>query len=181
VTGANSSAKNTILAGTLNEWSGRLVPELAQIIDEIELLLPGDVEAAKRTLRKFLLQQSNSEEKGSIGDALLRLAKAPTERRELAAAIIRFLAAPDLIPEPNANNQIARSIVEIATGSLSDLSTFLGITTGAQTFQNFAILKGAHERICSLLAPLKREQSSLEVFLTATKIRANLSMHLGRR
>ena len=143
------------------------MPELAQIIDEVERLYSDNIDAAKKLLREFLLEQSGREEGKSIGDALSTLMRTPTEHRELVAALIRFLNIPTLIPESNANNQIARSIVEVALGSQSDLCAYLGVSRSAQTYQNFAILRRAHERVCSLLSPLKCEQSSLEVFLTA--------------
>jgi hypothetical protein len=140
------------------------VSSLAETIDEVERLYPTDIVAARKLLRSHLFQESQSDEKGSFGDALAILARSKTEHRDLAAAVIRFLALPDLLPEPNAANRIARSVVEIATGSLPDLCDFLGISSSSQTYENFAILKGAHERISSLLAPLTRGKSSLESF-----------------
>jgi hypothetical protein len=165
VTEANYSARSA--QGIQSALERDAVLELAKIIDEIERLCSSDVDAAKKLLRKFLLDQGSGEEGKSIGDALSSLARNSTEHRELAAALIRFLNIPGLIPEPNANNQIARSIVEIAKGSLPNLCEFLRMSGGAQTFQNFATLKGAHERICSILSPLQREETSLDIFLAA--------------
>jgi hypothetical protein len=136
------------------------VSELAKVIDQIEMLCTGDIEAGRNLLREFLLEYSGDEESKSIGDALSNLAKTPTEHRDLAAALIRFLDISALLPEPNANNQIARSIVEIATGSLPNLCSFLRMAGNAQTYQNFVILRGAHQRICTILTPLRADPGS---------------------
>jgi AAA+ ATPase superfamily predicted ATPase len=140
---------------------------LPATIDQIERLLHEDVAGATKLVRSVLFEEGGSEDRGSFGDALAILAKTSTQHRNLAPLIIRVLAAPNVIPAPNANNQIARNVVELAMASLPELCAFLGLSSGAQTYQNFDILKGTHERICSLLSPMKREKSSLEIFLTA--------------
>jgi hypothetical protein len=142
------------------------VENLAEIIDQVEGLQSEDVQAARKLLRSFLLQKAHDDDK-SFGDALAGLSEASTEQRDLAPAIIRFLAVPQLIPEANESNHIARSVVEISLGSLPELCEFLGLSAAFQTYENFEILKGAHDRICALLSPLKRGSTTPEIFLGA--------------
>ena len=141
--------------------------ELAQIIDQVEALQFDDVEAARKILRLFLLRDVGGGEKGSFGDALASLSVSRTEHRELACVIVRCLAISHLIPEANESNHIARNVVEISLGSLPDLCDFLGLSAAYQTYENFEILRGAHARICSILAPLKKEKTTLELFLAS--------------
>jgi hypothetical protein len=140
---------------------------LAQQIDAIESCASIDVEAARKQLRLLLFAEGKSGETGSIGDALSILAQRNTEYRHLAPAILRFLPLRGLVPESNPSNQIARSVVSLATGSLPQLCDFLGVSSSLQTFENYGILRGAHDRICSLLAPLQKDPTSLELFLAA--------------
>ena len=129
-------------------------------------LKDSDIEAARKALRILLFAQANSEPQGSIGDALTLLAEKSTQIPAVAAIILRFLAVPNLIPESIPQNQIARNILEIVRGSLPQLAEFLGASSSLQTHENYAVLKGAHERICALLTPLQKSSTTIEIFLT---------------
>jgi hypothetical protein len=139
-------------------------------LDEIERTInqsddPDRLESARKLLRTFLFKQSNSPEHGSLGDALAILAHNPTQYPVAAAVILRFLAESGVVPASNAANQIERSVVSLALGSLPELSDYLGVNPTAQTFQNFILLRGTHERICGTLVRLEKGPSSLELFL----------------
>lgn len=140
---------------------------LSEQIDAIELLASDNVDEARKHLRLFLFAQGQHGETGTIGDALRILAERHTEYRQLAPVILRFLAVPGLIPENNPSNQIARSLVSLATGSLPELCDFLGASAAQQSFEAYNILKGAHDRICAYLAPLQKDTTTVELLLTA--------------
>jgi hypothetical protein len=141
---------------------------VAQTIDQIERLQSeDDLDAARKLLRTFLFNQADAAEHGSFGEALAKLAENKTQHSVAAAIVLRFLPVQTLIPESNVANQINRSVVEIVTGSLPELARFLGVTDSVQTFENFDILRGAHQRICALLAPLLHGPTTLELFLGA--------------
>jgi hypothetical protein len=122
-------------------------------------------DAARKQLRVLLFAKGDSGETGTVGEALSILAQHNTAHRYLTPVILRFLALPGLIPESNPTNQIARSVVELAMGSLPDLCDFLRVPSSAQTFEKYAVLRGAHDRIRSLLAPLQKGSTTLELFL----------------
>jgi hypothetical protein len=58
-------------------------------------------------------------------------------------------------------------VVDLAIGSLPELCNFLGVSSSLQTFENYSTLRGAHDRICSLLTPLEKDSTTLELFLAA--------------
>ena len=59
------------------------------------------------------------------------------------------------IPEPNAINQIIRSIVEICEHALPEVISFLKIDKRAQNYEKFPILCGFHDRVMILSDPLQ--------------------------
>lgn len=138
-----------------------------QQIDQLEICMSIDIEAARKQLRVLLFEEGKSGETGTIGDALSILAQRNTEYRHLAPVILRCLPVSGLIPENNPTNQIARSIVRLAMGSLPRLCEFLRVSSTLQTFESYTILRGAHDRICSLLSPLQNGPTSLDQFLAA--------------
>ena len=140
--------------------------QLIKQIDSIERCIADD-QAAREQLRALLFSLSKNDKVGSLADALRLLANHKAEHRLLAPVILRFLPIPGLIPESTPANQIARSVVNIVTGSLPELCQFLGVQPQSQTFENFAILRGAHDRICYLLTPLQRPPTTLQLFLEA--------------
>jgi hypothetical protein len=140
---------------------------LGLLIDAVEATVSIDLDHARKQLRLLLFAESDPDRTGTTGDALCLLAERSTEYRHLTPAILRFLPVQGLIPESNPNNQIARSVVALASGSLPELCEFLGVSPLQQTFQNYSILRGAHDRICSLLAPLENTPTTLELLLQA--------------
>jgi hypothetical protein len=149
---------------------------VAQGIDRIEAIQSNDIEAARKSFRLLLFNSANSDEKGSIGDALALLVENKTLYRDLAAIVLRCLAIRNLVPENNPNNQIARSVVQLVSGSLPDLCEFVGLSQKLQTYESFAILQGTHARICALLTPLQLQQTTPELFL-ATRHPTIQSLH----
>ena len=136
-------------------------------IDEIERLQPNDVEAARKRFRAFLNEDLRSPDQLTIGEALAAFALRKIQHPAIAAMCLRFLAVPGLFPEPNSVNQIERNIVEIVVSSLPDLANFLNIPAGSQTYERFAVIRGTHERISGLLTPLRKDATSVELFLSA--------------
>jgi AAA+ ATPase superfamily predicted ATPase len=139
--------------------------DFGQQIDAIERFAATDIDAARKQLRLLLFAKGSGGETGTVGEALSILAQHNAAYRYLTPVILRFLVVPGVIPESNPSNQIARSVVELAVGSLPDLCDFLRVASSAQTFEKYAILRGAHDRICSLLAPLQKDSTTLELFL----------------
>jgi hypothetical protein len=74
-------------------------------IDQLEICLSMDIEAARKQLRVLLFAEGKSGETGTMGDALSILAQRNTEYRHLVPVILRCLPAPGLIPENNPTNQ----------------------------------------------------------------------------
>jgi hypothetical protein len=101
----------------------------------------------------------------SIGDALALLAGEPTGKSLAAVVILRCLAVPELVPEPNAANQIVRATVELCEGAVPEIVSFLKIDKRSQNFEKFAILKGLHSRIKELLDPLRLPYGDLSALL----------------
>src|SRR5262249_4633717 len=138
-----------------------------QRVDGIERTALVDPDDARKQLRVLLFEEGRSGETGSVGDALAILAQHNAQYRDLTSAILRFLAIPGLSPETNPKNQIGRSVVALATGSHPDLCSFLGVSLSLQTFENYNILRGTHDRVCALLAPLQMGSTNLDLFLAA--------------
>jgi hypothetical protein len=77
------------------------------------------LDAARSELRMWLFTQIHDDKPtGSIGDALLTLARLQTGNAKAASVIIRALSVPDLLPKSNDINHIMRSCVELCERSL---------------------------------------------------------------
>jgi hypothetical protein len=150
-----------------DELVRRAVSQLEHLLVDKKALESG---SARKALRNFLFDRAgDSNHDGSVGDALSKLASATTKDPLAAIVILRALAVEDLVPEPNENNQIVRSVVTLCEGGLPDVVDFLKIDTKKQNYQKFAQLRGAHAKIKELLSPLAEQYGDLEALIGARR------------
>src|SRR5215813_1792287 len=75
---------------------------------------PEDVEQARKNLKLALMSGFPEDgDQSSISDAIAHLAKDASPHPYAAAYILRSLVIPNVIPKPNAANQLARHIAAI--------------------------------------------------------------------
>lgn len=133
------------------------------------LIQTGNVTEARRLLRHILFALAGVDGAGeTIGDALTTLAGQKAKKPLAAILLLRCLAVQNLIPEPNAINQIIRSIVEICEHALPEVISFLKIDKRAQNYEKFPILCGFHDRVMILLDPLRLPYGDLDALLHAS-------------
>src|SRR5687767_10207865 len=111
-------------------------------MDEVSLLeslispTGGNLDEARRVLRKFLLKEAGSSiPSATVGDALAALARQPLHKSAAAVVLLRSLAVTGLVPEPNSSNQIIRSTVDLCEGAIPEIVNFLKIDGRAQNYE----------------------------------------------
>ncbi len=125
---------------------------------------------ARKVLRRILFSQAGTEGSGkSIGDALVLLAKQPSNNALAAIILLRCLAVRGLVPKPNSTNHIIRSAVELCEGALPEIISFLKVDKQAQNYEKFSVLSGCHDRITEILSPLRSPYGDLDALLRARR------------
>jgi len=134
-----------------------------------ELVARHEVSEARALLRVWLHSFTPHENSGSVSEELSYIARSGLQSREIPVILIRLLAVPELIPEPNANNQIERLIVEICEKNVGDICAFLAIKPKSQTYEKYAVLSNGHRTILNLLEPLTVNYGDLHALVAARK------------
>lgn len=152
--------------------SPRLASDTVSRLSQVEVLLhTPDVDLAevRQVIRTWLIEQSGEDGSASIADVLRHLASQRTRDTRFASVILRALAVEGLLPEPNASNNLARSIVTIVEIALPNFCEFLKIQAKQQTFEKFAILESAHDSVCAIIDPLREEYGDLDALIAAKR------------
>jgi len=96
--------------------------------------------------------------------------------------LLRCLAVPGLVPQPNQTNQIIRLVVEICDNALPDVVTFLKVDARSQNYAKFSAISLCHKQITDILTPLRQNYGDLDAVLLARKeIIGSLNHSLVRR
>ncbi|MBB2962554.1 hypothetical protein [Methylobacterium sp. R2-1] len=103
-----------------------------------------DVDEARKILRLHLIETLQLERGATLAEALSELKNQAQPNQEIAGIILRCLGVPDLIPRSTAENQIARSIVEICEKSLPLVSRYFQVESKKQNHEKYAILMEIH-------------------------------------
>ena len=148
---------------SIENQGGNLVTEIEQLIAR------ADISEARTQLRSWLHSFNPLEASGSVSEELGYIARSSRPPREVAVMLIRLLAVPGLIPEPNANNQIERLVVEICEKSIDDICSFLAIKPKSQTYEKYTVLSNGHQAILKLLEPLIANYGDLHALVAARK------------
>ena len=144
------------------------IAELEQLIHRGSI--DDNFDAARAVLRNWLSQQSGNPGKGlSIADAIAQIERNPHQGATSAKVLLRCLAIPNLLPQPNAANQLVRTIVTLCEDALPDICDFLGINAVKQNHEKFKILSAAHHRVADVLSPFIAKYIGLESLLSARK------------
>ena len=117
----------------------------------------------------MLKQAGENDSDASVGDALVLLARRATRNRTAAVVLLRCLAVPGLVPEPNSTNQIGRLAVEICESAAPQIMSFLKVDKKLQTYEKFEILRGCHSQIAAILKPLSERYGDLSAVISARK------------
>lgn len=134
-----------------------------------DLLIRGDIPEARSLIRIWLNGYSQRDTVGSFSEELSHIARSGSQCREVALLIIRYLDVEDLVPAPNAQNQIERLVVEICERNVPEICMFLAVKPKAQTYEKFATLLNGHKLILSLLEPLTGSYGDLHALVNARK------------
>ncbi|MDP2782895.1 AAA family ATPase [Devosia sp.] len=139
------------------------------IADFEGMLVSGDIQGAKASLRSWLFSEFEGED-GSIADAIGLVVKSRPKSPTIPAVVLRSLAVDGVIPEPNSNNQLERLIVELCETGAGEICEFLGLKPKSQNYEKFALLQRAHSGICSLLSVLTDSYGNLHALVGARRL-----------
>lgn len=129
-----------------------------------------DIDAKRKILRQWLFAQGElPDESGSISDALKLVSQNGSKAKQTSIVLMRLLSIEDLLPAPNAQNNLERLVVDICEAGVPDLCKFLKIPPKEQTFRKFAIIQHGHSDICRLLDPLVGNYGDLEALIGGKK------------
>ena len=141
-------------------------------VESIERLIVNEVvpseslEEARKNLKNILLDEDAVFYIDlTLPEVITALAKDQTLHPAAAACLVRFLAVPDLIPEADSINQIARNLVSLCERSLPDLCEHLRISEKKQNVDKYTLLLSAHRRICELLKPFAMAPNELQLLV----------------
>lgn len=129
----------------------------------------GDLAQARTLLREWLLKLAAGESANSIGDALSTLAKSASCPREVSIILMRALNVEDLLPHPNATNQLERLIVTLCEHNANDICQFLGINAKSQTYEKFRRLQTGHAAVLKILEPFSDSYGDLPALIASKK------------
>ena len=137
------------------------------------------IDEARTELRRwFSLRGASDVEASSISEWLEFFAKSPTEHADVASIAIRCSCVPDLI-EPDASNQIRRSVISLAEGALPGLVQFLKIDTKEQNHLKYKTLMGAQNIAIQNLEPIRRPYGDLNSIVGARQTVVGVLGHNG--
>jgi hypothetical protein len=139
------------------------VAELEQLISEAKNDL------ARDQLRKLLIEDGAVADGSTIGEALLELSRKPQNHRYSAILLLRCVGVRNLLPDPNATNQIIRSTVTLCEGALPEIISFLKLDNRQQNLDKFSTLCGFHARILEILSPLRVPYGDINALLNSRK------------
>jgi hypothetical protein len=122
---------------------------------------------ARAILREYLWDQVASGGTGKIAEAVEALARAGHPLPAVAALLLRSLAIDELLPSGGSAVRLDREIVSVIELGQPRLCEFVGVDKKAQTFEKFSKLRGAHHRVCEILAPLRADYQNLEGLTSA--------------
>ncbi|MHB1220335.1 MAG: phosphoribosyltransferase-like protein [Alphaproteobacteria bacterium] len=155
----------------LDRAAGSLGSAQEELLGQLENYLQADpvpVADARKILRRIFLNCANLDDsEGTIGDALTFLSKDPTRHSFAAIVLLRALAVPNLVPDPNSANQIVRLTVELSEAALPEIVSYLKIDHRDQNYEKFKVLIQAHDRISNILQPLTNRYGDLDALLKA--------------
>ena len=97
------------------------------------------------------------------------LVQAGDENHTAAVVLLRCLAVPGLVPEPNYTNQIGRLAVEVCESPAPQIVSFLKLDKKLQTYEKFEILRSCHLRIVTILKPLSERYRNISSAVSARK------------
>jgi hypothetical protein len=132
-----------------------------------QLMLDGaQISEIRAALRRFLFMLAESSVQGSLAEAVELLTSLPRPQTEAASVVLRAIAQEGLF-EDNSSNHLARNAVSLIERGLPGLSSLLGLSPKAQTYEKYELLRGGKSWVETQLEPLRVPYTTLESMLAA--------------